>query len=497
VLGLVREVNPDEALTIASARGALAHPIPWLGFDGGTIGPINVGALAWLQALGLPATYQAERILELVLQIAVALTCYVLVRLAVGEVAARVSTFLVSGFFATTSASPDFIFYSSETLPTLLLLFAATAVVAARANRKVALVAVSAAGFLIGVVPFAKLQLAPTAAAVAAIVFASLAVKQDDLRQRRIFTLGFGCGIITAASAVLLPVIASGSWRDFLTSYVLQGLAYVRATPHSWATGGLDLRLAPALFVFVLSAALLILMNLGVWIREGWARRPDEGRPWLFAAAIASVAAVVTFCAILPHEPFAHHFLPLVPLLAIFAGTITSIAFDSAPTLARDVTVLGIAGYLFCGAFLSTRVDAPYMAMIIDPSSPVYYWDEPTVEISELLSRVAPGEAIAVWGWSPEVYVATGATEGTREAETQFQMWPGPYQSYYIARYIGDLEARHPKYFLDAVRDIPVNPPLTTPGDRHDRYPSVAAYVASRYRLIAQLGGRRLYVRTR
>ncbi len=101
---------------------------------------------------------------------------------------------------------------------------------------------------------------------------------------------------------------------------------------------------------------------------------------------------------------------------------------------------------------------------------------------------------MAVWGWMPQYYVATGAIMGTRDAITQFQIEGNPLMAYYRARYLADMRQNAPEYFLDAVA-----PSSFAFNDKTlegvSTFPELESLVDTSYHLVTDIDGVRLYRR--
>ncbi len=100
---------------------------------------------------------------------------------------------------------------------------------------------------------------------------------------------------------------------------------------------------------------------------------------------------------------------------------------------------------------------------------------------------------MAIWGWMPRYFVSTKAILGTRDSISQFQIEPRPFRDYYRRRYMKDIEANHPKFFLDAVggrSDFKFHDRRT---EGHETFPDLANFIDAHYELVAEILQARLY----
>src|SRR5262249_42596087 len=58
---------------------------------------------------------------------------------------------------------------------------------------------------------------------------------------------------------------------------------------------------------------------------------------------------------------------------------------------------------------------------------------------------------LAIWGWTPEVYVSAEMPPATRDAIGHFVISKGPLQRYFRHRFVRDLRQSKPDIFVDSV----------------------------------------------
>ena len=61
--------------------------------------------------------------------------------------------------------------------------------------------------------------------------------------------------------------------------------------------------------------------------------------------------------------------------------------------------------------------------------------------------------SIAIWGWTPGVYVPTGIHPATRDSIGHFVITLGPLEAYFRGRFLNDLRRAKPDLFIDSVSD--------------------------------------------
>jgi hypothetical protein len=68
----------------------------------------------------------------------------------------------------------------------------------------------------------------------------------------------------------------------------------------------------------------------------------------------------------------------------------------------------------------------------------------------QLIQATHAVKSLAIWGWTPGVYVLTGMPPATRDAVGGFVINKGPRQQYFRKRFLQDLRDTMPDLFVDA-----------------------------------------------
>lgn len=488
------QLNPDESQFIAGAITLQHDPIFWHSVDGTTSGPLNFYALLPTHLLGVPQDFFNARLTGLLLVWGALLACHGLLGATYGAPLARVAMLPGVAFFATATDS-DFIHYSSEHPSLLLFALAAWLLWKHRApppaGQSQATAGWLAAGFVIGLLPWAKLQSVTFAAALAGggIMFALLPSRASwPERSRRAGWLV----VAVAAPSVLgvLTVAETGQFRNFTLTYLVQNITYVEETGLTvFATLKELTRLSLFQWQFPVFLVGPVLTVIGATLACGWRRqRPD----FLYVVG-AGLTAVACFTILAPRRGFHHYLLYLVLPLTLWSGASLAGWWQNLrPGAARRWLVAAFvvgAGLLPLGQRL--RLPVPFMF-----GQFAEHWRHPYSEVGRILRQQArPGDTLAIWGWCPQLYVETDLPQATREAHSYWQIRPSPLRDYYRARYLGDLERNHPAFFVDAVGpDAFGFPDRDTAG--HEIYVELKEYICRHYDLMLDDGQTRVYFRT-
>ena len=195
-----------------------------------------------------------------------------------------------------------------------------------------------------------------------------------------------------------------------------------------------------------------------------------------------------------PPAPFVHYVLfMLVPVSALCACSLGAFLHATAESRLPSWTVPAALIAVTCVSLVPTVhhvIDSgpPFGRDILMPGVP----SEPNV--AELRAKIKAGQRVAMWGWTPQYLVYTGAVMGTRDSISQFQIDVRPFRDAYRARYLADFEANHPEFLLEAVGPQAY--------DYHDRttqgiasFPLLAGLIARNYTLVLDEPNVRLFER--
>jgi hypothetical protein len=456
------ELNVDESQMLAQGMKFLVDPVPWRSVDGTSGGPLNSYLISFFLWLGIKPGYVFAHLLANALVCLQLLTAHqTILRLSLGSKKIAACGILPMVLFYGFTTQADYLHYSSELLPALLLALAFLFFVvwldehrdAGRASRSLLLFLT---GLAVGAAAFCKLQALPIAAEMGiGVLAASLSDRRFSakLSHRVTQSTTLCAGALLPAGAILGPVARAGALRDFWFSYILGNLAY--AGPPNWTRtlAHLDwlaapVGLVPLVLTGVLAVALFVYSRsksntLGLSWKERWL----FGNLLLYGgAALFAVSRPSTFfphyttLALHPITYLGTALLPgMAPLLDFKRHTRLKIAY----ALVSTVVVLIVAARIFSGI---SAAKASIGGGQSEPDS-----NDRIAGVIENLKNSRRVSSIAIWGWEPGVYVLTGIPPATRDAIGHFVISRGPLQGYFRKRFVNDLRSKMPDLFIDAV----------------------------------------------
>ncbi|MEO6568792.1 MAG: hypothetical protein ABIO94_08510 [Opitutaceae bacterium] len=478
------EYNPDESQLIAGAMTLLTDAVPWRSLDGTTSGPLNFYALLPLPLLGIPLDYFTARLIAVILSWIALLACYRLLRCHFGPLPARLSILPGVAFLSAANVG-DIVHYSSEYVSVALTALSVSCLSRPRTGSSNTERWDFMGCFLAGMLPWAKLQSTPLAAALVAVAVGTAIRDQSNASRAKLKVSAQRLVWSAIPSGIFLGVtIASGQFDHFRRAYLLQNLAYV-GQRETWPMMDLwRLGFPDGQFPFFLFISLLgLTAGLTCFIKNPRATR-------LFVTGVGLVLASAV-CVLTPGRAFLHYvLLALVPLVVSVGSALGSWWGIMKPS---ERVWLGFVALIVGGvAPFAFRMTRPVPAIFGSFSS---HWREPRSMLANLIQAYAsPGARLAIWGWLPSLNVQTGLTQGTRDGNTYWAILPSPQQEYFRQRFFDDFVRNEPALFVDAVGDesfLFSNRTL----NGHEAFRALADYVQQHYQLVTDAGYARFYAR--
>jgi hypothetical protein len=439
--------------------------VPWRGVDGTTGGPLNSYPISVLLLLGFKAGYVLAHLLATVLVCLHVVVAYrTLLRLTAPTVAIFAVLPMTLGYSYT--ADTGLLHCASELWPALFLSLGFWAFVAwlqGGVDRKPfrRVLALFPAGLAFGAAPWCKLQALPIAAALTVAALAAILFKRrpSGSAHRRVTSAAVFLAGALLPAAILLGVVAHGGvLRDFWNSYILANLGYTGGkTPIATLTGCVSIirnrYLAPVLLMDMLAAGYL-------FYRRPEEHTRDSPRELWIPGTVLVYACAALFVVCRPVTDYSHYtiflFQPMTYLAAVWLprdlGRLApGHAGRPKPALAIVVFVaLAMVGACFVNGVRYGRYVAATVQGIPHPQPDSN--ERLFTEIQKIRER-RPAGSLAIWGWTPGVYVLTGIPPATRDAIGHFVITAGPLQPYFRRRFLRDLRDTMPDLFIDAVAD--------------------------------------------
>lgn len=489
-----RELNVDESLLAAQAMRYGLDIVPWRSVDSTTSGPLNCLPIYVVQECLWRPSYRGIHALAAVIQAGIMVVTWLTLRRLVATPVAVVAILHGLAVLATAQAI-DYVHFSSELVPSLLLASASYCVVRAVCGEAYGGSGWwLAANLLAGLAPWAKLQSAPISMFIFA--FSVLHMLRSPGHGEVSMRARLGrLAAVAAAFGVPSLLMMAGVWfggagEDFWQSYVVRNLRYSRdLRPFGVVERFVVLLLAArptraALLGIVIFAAIWCWWRCPGWPQESPRRRSAS---LFFAGSLgAAVASVVKPPWGLPHYEW-FLFNPAIILAALVLGMWHRHELTSARGYgkghARAMSTTCFVA-LMLGLHLSMLVPCLRAAdgVLRGPA------DAFVASVSRRVEELSPqGETLGVWGWAPALHVMTGLPPASRHAIGHYLIEPSDQMDFFRAAYLKDLRASEPAVVVDAVAPGFFRWGGWSEEHRVDSFEGLRQFIETHYRLVDEL----------
>lgn len=454
------ELNVDESGILAQGMKYVLDPLPWRSVDGTTSGPVNAYLLSVL-LLGFKPSYI---LLHLTATALVCLHILVAYRTLLNLCSPRVAAVIIlpmTLFYALASDS-EYLHYSSELLPTLLLaagfyfLVRWLSMPPESSRRQTLLLFLGA--LAIGLAPWCKVQAVPIAGAlwipgIAAVLKATPPL--SPARSSPVQVLAFCTGGLLPTVLFLIVLALSGTIMHFWYSYVMGNIFYAGRKTLTQTLGDIW-----GVFRYSrLRSLLLINILLGAFCLAGLKKdgmTPQERERWILG--ILGLYSAASFFAVLrPSTSFPHYIIFLVHPMTYLAAVLVPRTLRWLGSMRRTplwMRILAVAVSVTVAIiyFREAIWYGLYVSQTIQEYSSPY--TDSNEEVAIAIKRIKEKytvRSLSIWGWAPGVFVLTGMPPATRDVIGHYLVSPGPLQEYFRKRYVLDLTNKMPDLFIDAV----------------------------------------------
>jgi len=529
-----RELNVDESQMLSLAMKFMVDPRPWIAADTTSSGPLNSYLISVFLWVGFKPGFVLVHLLASVLVCLQVLMTYLTLRRLGLERTAALGAFLMVLLYGL-ATSGDYLHYSSELLPTLLLMVGFYILLVwldePAERRADALHLLFSGGLVLGTAPWCKLSAAPITGALGLVVLAAIFRDRGpsfSFSWRVMELIAFCVGGMMTTCVMLAILAKSGALEDFWSSYILQNLAY--AGPFRLGSSILHF-----LFIFLVSPLhqLLLVALLGAGLLAYASRSPGilllfKKKKWACIGLLVYVGAAL-FAVCRPRFFFPHYAILLVPPMTYLTAVIASPELASKShqlprrLLSGLVLVLLLATIGLYGAYVvryaqmikairelsHSQTDWKLrIAKVVPPrthssrgiaglrSIPAPYIGPRTWGVTDSNERIAeavrdiqkkrPVRSLAIWGSAPGVYVLTGIPPATRDSVGYSVITGGRLQKYFRARFVGDLREHTPDLFIDAVAPDALMWGWTA-NDGYESDPQLRKFIEDGYILVDEL----------
>ncbi len=476
-----RELNQDESQMLSHAITLLQDPVYWRSVDGTTIGPLDNYLLILPKLLGFQLDYSAARLMGLLCVAGAWLLLFAAIKNWFGAAIAR-GVSIVPLLFVAFTQEIDFVHYSSEQLPVLLLAFCVWQLSRIDPKAVPAVKGVYFLGLAAGAVPFGKLQAVPI---VAVIVLSACWVLFSRYRRYGEFkpSIALVLGGLTVPLLFLVFTLSFGVFDDLIDFYVLGNAIYAGGSTFADIPSQFYKIVALSTDFQFFSLALIVPMVIGLVriVRLYVPGKMDFHVPFTIVFLIlASIYAVTK-----SGNDFIHYLnFCIIPWTLL--GAYGFSAVQNGSIVFPAIIICWFGGYDALHYVKERRLNA------FDSVGKTTLRESPVV--TEILKRKKEGDYMVVWGWNCSYYVEAQLAQGTAENHSERSIFDHPMRDTYRKRYMADLERTRPAFVADAVgKNSHWVQDKKTQGI--ESYPELNQYIRNHYTLLGDYDDVRLYIR--
>ena len=491
---ILKEQNPDESQWIANAATFLNHGVLWKNVNGYTGGPLLFVPLSIMYYFGEGLNYASIRLFGLLFCILPSLLFVYLVFKKLFSSAIASLLLLPFILFSAFAINHDLIAYNSEHIP--MLITAISLFLFFSLQKKYSLLKLFAAGFLLGLFPFAKLQAVPIAFAIAVCIFIETILFQNESSKQKFTSiLFFIAGGLIPSILISIYLIHYGVTVNFRNAYILQNFSYAQNGLASHVLGWkkfllvfiMTFRTIELLWLFIILGILILVSSY--FIFKNKTRIENSAKRNLIYLFAVTVCSYLSVC--LPGNDFVHYEILLIVPLVVFTGMLFGTAF---PFLIETFS----SRKIFYAVILLTVV-VPVTLMLKQGNKGIKFIQnggnyELSAEAKEIKKYSSPNEKLAIWGWSNKYYVETEMTQGTPGVNSFYEATNAlRNNNSSLENYVSDLEINMPTVFLDAsqLHFIGFN---NQTGLSHENFPVLNNFINQHYQLVTEINLIKIYV---
>lgn len=491
-------LNYDEADWVVYAATLWKKPIFWRDVDATTSGPLNIYPLLIIKILGGKINYFTLRLFSL-------LFCCIPTFIFSFQVLKKYATPLISTVltaplavaFATLNET-DLVSFDSTYIPMVVIAFAYQLLLSIE-YIKYKVPAAMALAFILGLLPFFKLQTVPVGIGLGL----WLLYKAHFLWRLPIRSI-FYILISSLVPSILVGicVFALNIQTDFWESYVRNNLLYaevgvVGQEKDWWFKVRVPLYLisvSPTISSFFYSfGAISLVSSLYCFINFTRMQLKNKidlvGSIVVFSLSYYSISQPGNIC---------HYYLILLIVPLFF---LTSISFLNARKLfdSHEWNYQIVMYILFLSATIGLQgfVNIGNGSLGVKIINEGYRGMGSTPLIEEMKKFVKPNDYIAVLGCRSDIYVFTNTLLGIRESQTVRMHFPFKNQQvdYYQNRIASDIITNKPKLVIDAALNSNISYPYNDSTTMYENYSIVQQAIDSNYSYYATVDKIRILVR--
>ncbi|GGC11200.1 hypothetical protein [Dyadobacter sediminis] len=476
-----KELNPDESQMLSHAITLFRDPLYWRSVDGTTIGPLDNYLLVVPRILGFQLSYISARLIGILCTCGSLLFLFFTLKNWFGNVTAR-TAFVLPLVFLSFTQEKDFVHYSSEQLPILLLSLSVWLLSRITTHSGSLKSNALFLGLTAGTIPFAKLQAVPQALVIVFcaswVCYRWFRLREDPRPLQMLLLGGLTFPVITFTWAYFYQVLT-----DLIDFYLFGNVIY--------ANGNEKISILSQLLLTInqsadfISFTIILMIPFIVAVIRIFKRLPDRKEEYIIRFTILLLIVTTIYAVTKSGNNFIHYLnFCLIPwtLLAAYG-------LENFKQWCIVPSVLLLIWFAAKDAYFYVKEHR-----LNDYASHDKTDFEESAVVKALRKYSKPDDYMVVWGWQSGYYVEAQLPQGTAESHSERSIFNHPMRQKYFNRYVKDIKRTKPAIILDAVgkNSLWLQDKKT---QSIESFPGIYTYIQKNYSLVGSFDDTKLYVR--
>ncbi|GGD42918.1 hypothetical protein GCM10011514_03570 [Emticicia aquatilis] len=446
---LYSEINGDEGEWLTGAANLVKEFKPWKSIDNNTSGYFSSWLLTILYYFKVGLNYTTMRLFlsNVLILPSFFLNYYVLCKF-FNEKHVRILTvftiaFLGAGRVGRETAELDFIIFSSECLPFLLLSIIFSTTLYLINGSRVSIFLLFFSGLLVGITPFAKLQ-SVVLAAFYSLYILFLLVRDKEWKKIAFFSLG----VLVIPFITFISIYQNNAFEYFLNAYLFNNLKHLN---RNYSFLGIIYHFfveVPYLSPFL---SLFIALFLGQFIYFLYTKNNIIQQNKTLSIFLLLNLLVSIYTIAKPQYPYYHYaWFLLIPIISCFSWSFSFFQNSKIQILPKAIFSIMIVFFWVRSFNLDKEVnDLKHNGVLAIDRRSFFLKNDPFCQ--KLDKYTVPNERLAIWGWEKGEYFGFfSLLRGTRLFHSSHTIYSNTEkaQSIYRKAYLEDITTYKPVAFI-------------------------------------------------
>ncbi len=454
------ERNVDESQDLAIANTLFQDPAYWRSVDPGSHGPLTELPLMVGKIAGFSLDYGLSKSISLLLTIASACLLYLAFCRIFSVKSARLACIpfvLMHGL----THFWDFLCFNAEGPLIFLLSLALFQLgrIYSNSPKSSSPLQWYLLSFILGSVPYSKLQGVPIALVISLWGFILLWMQQLGRTKKLQLSGWYIFGGLSSSIMVSIYLTITNLWNEFIFRYILQNFLYTKRDNESFtekvasffnsffSENSTNTFFREQFFLIIILGLICLAFCCRLWFVKSQKRNFPFTRYQIISVVFSLIFFLsCIYCTFIPGKLFFHYMMLLFPGISLLLCGLVFIIIKNGN---KYLSILLVAGIIFTSS--SFAADLEYFdkkLLYFTPHSGYSTNKHPASKV--VLDLVSKGDSMVVWGWFYRLHVETELPMGTRTTPMHIFGMP-ELKEKYLTDFLNEFKKSKPEWFIEAV----------------------------------------------